>query len=71
MANEMRIKVKKKFLSPLTNRMADIGQEMNVPMSQFWFKRLQAHDCEKIKLKVKVKQKEKAEDMPKSYKGSK
>ena len=67
---EMRVKVKKAFMSPLTNRMAEVDSEMNVPMKQFWLKRLQQGDCEKIKRAKKVKAAPISQP-PKSSKGSK
>jgi len=71
MANEMRVKVKKQFLSPLTNRMAKVDEEMNVPQSRFWFRRLQEGDCQKIgKSKPKSKPKVKAPSLPQKSKGS-
>jgi hypothetical protein len=49
MVNETRVKIKNQFLSPLTNRMVKIDEEINVPLNQFWLKRLQLGDCEKVK----------------------
>ena len=68
MANEMRVKVKKQFLSPLTNRMIKFDSEVNVPVNQFWLKRLSQGDCEKINKTKKVKA---LSPSPKSSKGSK
>ena len=45
----MRIRVLKKFPSPLDNRMLKIDSELNVPKSQFWFRRIDDKDCIKIK----------------------
>ena len=42
------VKVLKKFRNPLTNRMAEIGQVMNVPLNIFWLRRINAKDCEKV-----------------------
>lgn len=55
MKNSMRIKVKKSFMSPLTNRIAQVDSEMNVPQNRFWFKRIAQGDCEKIKMQIKAK----------------
>lgn len=57
MTNETRIKVINRFLSPLTNRLTEIDQEINVPMNIFWLKRLQVGDCQKVKSKEKLKSK--------------
>lgn len=54
MKQSIRVKVLKPFRNPLTNRMAQVDQCMNVPETIFWLKRLAVNDCEKSK-KVKVK----------------
>jgi len=67
MTNEMRVKIVKRFLSPLTGRMTKVGEELNVPMNKFWLKRKRLGDCEKIKFKSKIK----APSQPMKTKGSK
>lgn len=52
---KMRVRIKKRFLSPLSNQMLKVDAELNVPQSQFWFKRVNDKDVEKIKMKVKAK----------------
>lgn len=47
--NAILVKVLRTFRNPLTNRMAEVGQVMNVPLNIFWLKRLDAKDCEKAK----------------------
>ena len=51
----MRVKINRKFTSPLTGRRTKIDEELIVPKSQFWFKRLNEKDCELIKDKTKAK----------------
>lgn len=53
----MRIKIKATFLSPSTNRMLAIGEEMNVVKNQFWLKRLNAGDVEQLGSSDKEKSK--------------
>lgn len=60
MKNSMCVQVKNQFLSPLTNRLEKVGAQMNVPKNQFWLKRIEDGDCQKIKMKTKAKP-EKAE----------
>ena len=73
MSNSMRIKIKKKFINPLSNRREKEGTELNVPKNQFWLKRLRDGDCEKIKAKSKIKapKKEPKPEMKDNSKGSK
>lgn len=67
----MRVKVKKDFMSPLTNRMAKVDQEMNVPKTMFWLRRIKDGDCEQMKLgKRKKSAPKKAQDAKDSKKGS-
>lgn len=47
--NAIAIRVKKAFLNPLTNRMATVDSEFNVPNARFWFRRIAEGDCVKIK----------------------
>lgn len=60
MTNSMRVKVIKSFLSPLNNRLAKVDSEMNVPKSQFWYKRAEQGDIKILKEKIE-KKKAKAE----------
>lgn len=60
MTNSMRVKAKKSFLSPLTNRLVKVGAEFNVPKNQFWFKREKLEDIEVLKRDIE-NQKAKAE----------
>lgn len=55
MTKTMIVKIKRKFTSPLTGRRTEVDQEINVPKSQFWFKRLKEKDCELIKKFTKAK----------------
>jgi len=71
MNNSMRIKVLKSFPSPLTNRMAEVDSELNVPKSQFWFKRIEQKDCIEIKKKTKSKASENTVAPKLDKKGSK
>ena len=73
MTNAMRIRVLKKFPSPLDNRMLKIDSELNVPKSQFWFRRIDDKDCIKIKSQFKVAKavSKPSVDVHKSKKGSK
>ena len=48
MALEMRVKVTKRFINPLTNRMAVIDEERNVPCNPFWQRRVDQGDCKKL-----------------------
>ena len=57
--NKIKIKILKKFASPLTGRRTEIGEELNVPANQFWFKRIAEKDCEKIKKFSKAQASEK------------
>lgn len=63
-SNDMRIKVKASFLSPSTNRMLKVGDEMNVEKNRFWLRRLKAGDVEQMmaaSVKVQEKSSDKAE----------
>ena len=54
---EMRVRVKKPFFSPLKaglRGMAEVGEEMNVPVKGFWLRRLKDGDCEVVKKKSKA-----------------
>ncbi len=59
----MKIKILKSFMNPLTGRKTKKDEVLNVPASQFWFKRLRDKDCEKIEIKPKTTVKVK-EDAP-------
>lgn len=50
----MRVKILKKFPSPINNRMAIVNQEMTVSKSIFWLRRLNDKDCVQISLKAKT-----------------
>lgn len=52
--NDMRVKVKAQFLSPSTNRMLKVGDEMNVEKNRFWLRRLQQGDVEAVAAKTKA-----------------
>jgi len=52
---EMRVEIKKEFLSPLTGRLTIVGKEINVPVNRFWLRRLNDEDCKKVKKSVKPK----------------
>ncbi len=54
MDNTIPVKFLKKFRNPITNRMAIVGSEMNVPNGIFWMRRIEQKDCEKLKRKIKV-----------------
>lgn len=75
MSDSMRIKIVKKFSSPLTGKKANIDDEMNVPRNQFWIKRIAAKDCIEIKKKAKAKKQvqssEAKADVKNKSKGSK
>jgi hypothetical protein len=51
----VKVQIKKKFLSPLTNRLTKIDEVISVPENQFWFKRLKNGDCIKVKNDKKQK----------------
>ena len=55
MGNSFHLKVLKSFRSPLTNRMAKVGDCMNAPKNRFWFKRIKEGDCEISKKAKKEK----------------
>lgn len=57
MKNAIKVKVLKKFINPLTNRMAEVDQVLNVPEGIFWLRRLDAKDCERVLEKPKSKDK--------------
>ena len=50
----IKVKIKKKFTSPLTGKKTKIDEEINVPHNQFWLKRIEQKDCEQIKQKKKA-----------------
>lgn len=50
----MRIQVTATFLSPLTNRMLKIGEELNVEKNRFWLKRVEQKDVKKIAARAKA-----------------
>ena len=52
--NKIKIKVLKKFTSPITGRRVVIGEEFSAPANQFWFKRIAEKDCEQIKKFSKI-----------------
>lgn len=51
----MCVKIKKRFLSPLSRRFTEIDSEINVPKNQFWFRRIDNKDCVEIVMKPKSK----------------
>lgn len=59
--NKIKIKFLKSFISPLSNRREKPGTVLNVPESQFWLKRLEQNDVEKIKAEAKKAKKASAE----------
>lgn len=69
MANEIRVRVKRRFMSPLNNRLAAVDSVLNVPRNQFWLRRIADKDCEILK-SVK-KEKGPAEKPQAKAKGSK
>lgn len=63
MSKTIKLRVLKKFTSPLTHRRIEIGEEFNAPANQFWFKRIREKDCEEIKkFSNKAKASEKKSD---------
>lgn len=54
MDNSIHVKILVPFLSPLTNRMVQPGDHINVPEGIFWLRRIDDGDCERAK-RVKPK----------------
>jgi len=49
MDNSIYVKILVPFLSPLTNRMVQSGEHINVPEGIFWLRRINDGDCERSK----------------------
>ena len=71
-SNKMRIRIKNGFINPLSNMRCASGDEFNVPMNQFWLRRIKQGDCEKLKKQLKPKFKKlEASKLKNNSKGSK
>ena len=64
MPQEIKVKVLKSFPDPRSNLMLKVDSTINVPLAQFWLKRLEEKDIEKVLPKLKAAHKD-------SKKGSK
>lgn len=71
MRSSIRVEIKKAFPSPLTGHRTKVGEEVNVPHNQFWLKRIDQGDCEKVKTKKVPKKLDMKVGASKSVKGSK